>query len=139
MRLELTDRIRLYLVAGVFSIVLVTALLLLVLLLPRAPFSVDPVLIRFSFNTLFLVAYGIHVYRHLRKSWRFRAIFVCFLAFHVFVVGAFWAAAGGLPIRLLGLLGFAEFALLGITVYWVLGALPDFRVRKARSPWIPTL
>ena len=139
MPVHLTDRVRLYVVALLSCVVMALAIAAFTKYLPGFLADVDPPLVRFIVVTVVLPIYCLHAYRHLLRSIKFWGIFICFIAVHIFIVGEVYELFGGLPFELMVIAAYVEVVVLGFTIHWVLRALPDLRVSKSKSPWIPTL
>lgn len=95
--------------------------------------------VRFGTMTLGLAVFSLAAYWKVRKYPLFWAVFLAFLLAHLLIVGHLWVVCGGLSTVTVGLLGGSEFCAMALLLYWVLGAVPDFRRWRGRSPWIPRL
>lgn len=139
MRIQLTDRSRLILVALMAAILgMAVASLLVVYLPPRYADEIQGKWVRFGAMTSVFVAFSLKAFWKLRTSLSFWLIFLIFLLLHVVGVGHLWAVYNGLSTTMVGLLGGAEWGFMGLVIYWVLGVGPDLHAHRPRSPWIPS-
>jgi uncharacterized membrane protein len=139
LRIQFTDRSRLFLVALALVILMALLVALVALYVPaKYTDKIQSKWVEFGVITSFLVVFSMRAYWKARKSFGFWGIFLSFLALHLFGVGHLWAVYNGLSILEVGFISGAEILCLALTIYWVLGVGPDDG-RHFRSPWIPKI
>ena len=140
MRIQLSDRGRLILVALILAVVIVTVGVSIGLLVPaQYTHRIQGKWVRFAVMTAGFIVFSLNSYWRSRKSLGFWGIFLSFLVLHLLGVGHLWAVYNGLSTLVVGLVGGAEWGCMALVIYWVLDVGPDLRSHHSRSRWIPRL
>jgi hypothetical protein len=141
MKIQLSDRTRLFLVAFAVAMAVALIITLIVVFVPqRYTERIEPKWFRFGLVTLFAFVWvPLRLYWKLRKSPRFWLIFFAFLAIHIFGIGYLFYSYDGISTLAFMVFGAIEGCCLGLVIYLVLGVLPDVRRREDTSRWTPTL
>jgi hypothetical protein len=135
---KLSDRGRLIVSALAVAIVTMAAIILAVVFVPaQYAEKIQGKWVRFALMTIFFFVFSMKSYWKERKSMGFWGIFLSFLALHIFGLGHLWAVDNGLSTLEVALAGGAEFVLMALVIYWLLGVGPDPRPHRSKSPWIP--
>jgi hypothetical protein len=123
---RLSDRRRLLLTAFVLSVIVTGAILLLVAVVPSRYLNhFETKWIRFVVVTSFFIWYTLKAFWKVRKRPAFWAIFLTVLITHVWGIGQFFYRGNGVSLVTFMLAGMAEFACMGLAIYWVLGVSPE--------------
>ncbi len=140
LRIELTDRKRLILVASAVAIATIVVIALAVVYVPaRYMDRIQGKWVRFGVMTIAFAVFSLNSYWRKRKSLGFWGIFLSFLGLQIFGVGRLWTVYNGLSTLVVGLVGGVEWVCMALVIYWVLGVGPDVRPQRPKSRWIPTL
>ena len=140
LRIHLTDRSRLILVALATAVVTALGIVLVAVYVPaKYTDRIQGKWVRFGVMTAGLIVFSLSSYWKARKSLRFWSIFLIFLALHLLGVGHLWAVYNGLSTLAVGLVGGVEWGCMALFIYWILGVGPDLRRHHSPSSWIPTL
>lgn len=140
LKIQLSDRGRLILVALTVAVVIVVVGVLVGLLVPlRYTHRIQGKWVRFVGMTIIFIAYSLRTYWRAKNSLGFWCIFLGFLVLHILGVGHLWSIYGGLSTIEVGLIGGAEWVCMALVIYWVLGVRPNVRSQRPKSRWIPTL
>lgn len=126
MKVQMSDRVRLVLMAlGVAAIVVALIAVGIALIPAQYVGRIRGRWIRFVLVSAFLAWYELKAYRRVRRYLRFWAVFLGVFFVYVGIVGHFFWIGNGLSLVAFAATGAAQFACVALLVYWALGVGPE--------------